>query len=153
MYQVTICGLPIRCETFDALLQLVRQVAELPGDAPKVKVLPEVEPVVVPHRERRKVPRAKGTAWAVPKGTTISATPSSAKTPVGASVVRAQLLEVLLRAGTAGLTVAELRSKLPKMDRVARSNALHRLKVGGQIKRSGRWWVAVSKAHEEEASA
>ncbi len=40
-----------------------------------------------------------------------------------------------------GLTLAELRKQFPKMDGKDRSNTLHRLKLEGQIRRSGNSWI------------
>lgn len=139
MYVVTICELPIRCESFEALRQLVRQVAELPGQAPAVKVvIPGAETPAPtfwepPRKERRKAPRGpKEKAW---KHDDTSA--------------RTLIKEALTKAGAAGMDLASLRMKHPKMDPIARRNALQRLKVSGAIKRAGTCWVAVGSAPSE----
>ena len=43
-----------------------------------------------------------------------------------------------------GLTLAELRNLTPKMDPIARGNALQTLKAKQQIRREGNAWVAVT---------
>jgi hypothetical protein len=87
--------------------------------------------------ERRKRPRlVTGVLHRV-------AAASSPKGASDASERRAILLAEIGKVET-GLTVAELKKRLPKMAAVDRSNALTALKGQGAIRRTGNTWVKVA---------
>lgn len=61
---------------------------------------------------------------------------------------RMVLLDLIRKAGAAGLTTAELRQRGPRMKPGDRQNALQRLKQSGDIKRQGNTWLYQSKVGE-----
>lgn len=64
---------------------------------------------------------------------------STKKTPVAPEERRDLLLAALAHAPH-GMTSADLRKVAPEMDSKARSNALHRLRLAGKIRRVGNTW-------------
>jgi hypothetical protein len=93
-------------------------------------------PVAAPKRASKRVERRK-------RPRLVAAATPSPKSASDASERRATLLAEIGKVET-GLTVAELKKRLPKMASVDRSNALTALKAQGAIRRTGNTWVKVA---------
>lgn len=126
--------------TADALMAQATEIAHALIATALQQVAADLSTDRVVHIEVLDNPVRKALVAKVTRARRFKRPPASAPDATEAAQRRAELLAVI-RKQEHGATVADLKRLTPKMDGIARSNELQRLKAAGSIQRAGNAWV------------